>query len=344
MSKRRRIIFHISFWLLLYFTGDILAFLGDRNYQFDTQKYSNPLIYSTLFFKVLVSYLILFVFNRFFDKKQYLKLVIAFLAVCFIYVGLRYALEEVLFFKWFGFHNYSEESRRLPYYITDNIYNVISFSFTAFFIKMIEDFFKNEKEKNALLTEKLNAEQAFLKSQLNPHFLFNTLNNIYSLTLTASPKAPEAVLKLSELMRYMLYESNVEKINLETEVKYLKNFVELQKFRYSGQTYIDFQVAGDLHSQKIAPLLLIAFVENAFKHGEVSIENKPLSISLLLNQNNLNFTAQNFKKDQNKDEVGGVGLENVRRRLDLIYPNQYSLDIEDTKETYFCELNLILWN
>jgi two-component system, LytTR family, sensor kinase len=342
MNKRQRIIFHVSFWILLYFSGDILAFIGDKNYEFNLKQYNNPFIFSSFFFKILISYLILFVFNRYFDTKQYFRLLVAFLCVCFIYVGLRYLVEEVLFFKWFGMHNYSEESRRFPYYITDNIYNVISFSFTGFFLKMIEDFFKNEKVKNELLTEKLNAEQAFLKSQLNPHFLFNTLNNIYSLTLTQSPKAPEAVLKLSELMRYMLYESNVEKVNLETEVKYLKNFIELQKFRYSGQTFIDFQVAGDLASQKIAPLLLISFVENAFKHGEVSLINKPLTISFLLNQNNLNFVVKNYKKDQNKDEIGGVGLDNVKRRLNLLYPNQYSLEVQEFTDIYLSELNLIL--
>lgn len=342
MDKRKRIIFHISFWLFFIFSGNVLNFIGGGEYQFELKDFLAPLSLSSLFFRITVSYMIFYVFNRFFDKKQYLNLVLGFLGVCAIYITARYLVEEVMFLKLYGFHNYSEESRRFPYYVTDNIQNVIYYSFNAFFLKMIEDFFRTEKEKNALLTEKLNAEQAFLKSQLNPHFLFNTLNNIYSLTLTASPKAPEAVLKLSELMRYMLYESNVDKINLETEVKYLKNFVELQKFRYSGQTYIDFQVAGDLHSQKVAPLLLIAFVENAFKHGEVNNESKPLSISLLLNKNNLSFTVKNFKKDQNKDEVGGVGLENVRRRLDLLYANQYSLEVEDTKETYFCELNLIL--
>ena len=342
MTKRQRIVFHVAFWVLFTFSGSILNFIGGSEYQFNLKDFLQPLSLSSLFFKVFVSYLILYVFNLFLDKKQYFKLFLGFLAVCVIYIAMRYILEEIIFFKVYGFHNYSEESRRFPFYATDNIQNVLYFSFNAFFLKMIEDFFRNEKEKNALLTEKLNAEQAFLKSQLNPHFLFNTLNNIYSLTLTQSPKAPEAVLKLSELMRYMLYESNVEKVSLETEVKYLKNFIELQKFRYSGQTFIDFQVAGDLLSQRVAPLLLISFVENAFKHGEVNIEAKPLIISLLLNNNNLNFTVKNFKKDQNKDEVGGVGLENVRRRLNLIYPNQHSLEVKDELESYFCELNLIL--
>ena len=140
----------------------------------------------------------------------------------------------------------------------------------------------------------------------------------------------------------MLYESNVEKINLETEVKYLRNFIELQKMRYSKQIFVDFEVVGDLHTQEVAPLLLISFVENAFKHGEVNDEHNPLKISLLVSQNKLNFTVLNHKKNQNKDEIGGVGLENVNRRLQLIYPNQHSLEVQDSDKNYNCELNIIL--
>ncbi len=342
MRKKQLIIFHICFWLFVIFLDDLLRFIGDIEFQFKLNNYLNPLALSSQLFIILVTYLTLYNFNRFLPKRQYWSLLGGFLIICCIYTSCRYVVEEVLFFHWFGIHNYTDDARRFPYYLTDNMQNVKSFSFYAFFLKMIQDFFINEKEKQDLLTEKLKAEQAFLKNQLNPHFLFNTLNNIYSLTLNQSPNAPEAVLKLSELMRYMLYESNVEKINLETEVKYLRNFIELQKMRYSKQIFVDFEVAGDLHSQEVAPLLLISFVENAFKHGDVNNENNPLKISLLINQNNLNFTVLNHKKNQNKDDVGGVGLENVQRRLQLIYPNQHSLDIQNSDKDYNCELNIIL--
>ncbi len=342
MNKRQLFIFHISFWILITFSGAILNFIGGGEYQFDWGDFFKPLSLSSLFFGIFISYLILYIFNRFLNQRKYLQLIIGFLVVCCIYAIFRYLLEEVLFFHWFGTHNYSEDARRFPFYLTDGMQNVIGFSFNAFFLKMIQDFFKNEKEKRELLIEKHTAEQAFLKNQLNPHFLFNTLNNIYSLTLNQSPNAPEAVLKLSELMRYMLYESNVDKINLETEVKYLRNFIELQKMRYAKQIFVDFEVAGDLRTQQVAPLLLISFVENAFKHGNVNDADNPLTIKLLVNQNNLNFMVINHKKDQNKDEVGGVGLENVRRRLALIYPNLHSLDVQDSDKNYLCELNIIL--
>ncbi|MFD2521754.1 sensor histidine kinase [Emticicia soli] len=342
MSKYHRTLFHIIFWLFLYFKVDLLNLIGDRNYEFNWDRYQSQFFWSTLFFTIFITYLNLYILNRYFSTKQYLKLALGFVVVCAIYISFRYLLEEVIFLHIFGSHNYSDESRRLPYYITDNIYNVITFAFNAGFLKMIEDFFMNEKEKTALLTEKLNAENAFLKNQLNPHFLFNTLNNIYSLALNQSSKTPEAVMKLSELMRYMLYESNQDKVSLHTELTYLNNFIELQKLRYSGQTFIDFEVIGGVSSQQIAPLMLIPFVENAFKHGSVQDASYPLSIKLLLNQNNLSFTVQNQIINQNKDRFGGVGLENIKKRLNLIYSGNYNLEIKNDAGSYSTELNLIL--
>lgn len=200
----------------------------------------------------------------------------------------------------------------------------------------------NEKIKNDLKNEKTAAELAFLKSQLNPHFLFNTLNNIYVLTYQKSDKAPAAMLKLSEIMRYMLYESNEPMVDLEHEVKYLSNLIELQKMRYHGDVFIQANLQGNFAGKKIAPLLLAPFVENAFKHGDVGDKDNPLEINLLESQNNVHFSVKNKKRLQNKDEVGGVGMENVKRRLDLLYEGKYSLDIQDDEKLYYCELNLML--
>ena len=342
MSKRRQIVFHVIFWLFFYFKGELLSLIGSINYRFGWERYQNVFVWSSILLTIFTTYLIRYILNRYFSTKQYLNLTIAFVVVSAFYVALRYTLEEVIIFKLVGYHNYSEESRRFLYYITDNMYNVIGYSFNAVFLKMIEDFFVNEKVKTTLLTEKLNAENAFLKNQLNPHFLFNTLNNIYSLALNQSPKTPEAVMKLSELMRYMLYESNQDKVSLETELGYLKNFIELQKLRYSGKAYVDFKVMGNVSSQLIAPLMLIPFVENAFKHGSVQDPEHPLLIHLSVNQNQLSFKVHNQMANQNKDRFGGVGLENIKKRLELIYPGNYNLEIQNDADSYSSELNLIL--
>ena len=200
----------------------------------------------------------------------------------------------------------------------------------------------NEKIKGNLENEKLVSELAFLKSQINPHFLFNSLNNIYSLAYQKSEKTPEAILKLSEIMRYMLYESNENKVPLLEEIRYLKNYIELQKLRFKDKAYINFEVDEDIQDQKITPLILISFVENAFKHGVATDKENPITIVLNVSTNKLFFQVLNRKNTQNKDETGGIGLQNVKRRLDLLYKGQYRLHIQDDKDIYSCELYLNL--
>jgi LytS/YehU family sensor histidine kinase len=181
-----------------------------------------------------------------------------------------------------------------------------------------------------------------LKSQINPHFLFNSLNNIYSLAYQKSEKTPEAILKLSEIMRYMLYESNEDKVELSNEIRYLENYIELQKLRFKDNIYIKFEINGDPLGLMITPLVLISFVENAFKHGIATDSENPISISLNLTDGKLLFHVSNIKSSMNKDITGGIGLQNVQRRLSLIYKDRYRLQIDDTNDIYNCELYLNL--
>ena len=290
---------------------------------------------------LLTAYYLHIMALMFLKEKKYWHLIIAILGVVLVFPFFRYSIEEILYPAVFNIRNYTD-GVNLLYYIKDNTYFLAIPIFMGFAFNFAEEWFINRGEKQALINEKNTTELAFLKSQLNPHFLFNTLNNIYSLTFQKSEKAPEAVLKLSEMMRYMLYESNETKVDLTKEVQYLQNFIDLQKMRYHGDTFIEFNIQGDINSKQIAPLLLIPFVENAFKHGEVSDSHNPLIINLLVSNNNLHFSVNNHKKSQNKDEVGGVGLENMQRRLALLYPENYGLEIKDEKDSYYCELNLML--
>jgi two-component system, LytTR family, sensor kinase len=343
MNNKQLIKFHLIFWFFIFFYGDLLGAIGDKEYHFTLNRFTNYFYMTSIFFKIVGTYGVLFVVNRYFDAKEYLKMTLGIIAVILLYVLCRYVLEEYLCFKIWGIRNYIHSETFTPlYYITDTFYNGIPFIFNATFFKMINDFFKNEKIKNDLKNEKTAAELAFLKSQLNPHFLFNTLNNIYVLTYQKSDKAPAAMLKLSEIMRYMLYESNETMVDLTQEVKYLSNLIELQKMRYAGDVFIEANLQGNFDGKKIAPLLLAPFVENAFKHGDVVDKDNPLEINLLESQNNVHFSVKNKKRFQNKDDVGGVGMENVKRRLDLLYEGKYSLDIQDDEKLYYCELNLML--
>ncbi len=183
---------------------------------------------------------------------------------------------------------------------------------------------------------------AFLKSQINPHFLFNSLNNIYSLAYQKSDATPDAILKLSEIMRYMLYESNENLVSLEKEIIYLRSFIELQKLRFKENAQVILEVEGQVHQQHILPFILISFVENAFKHGLATDPENPIHINISVFEDKLLFTIKNKKSNLNKDQTGGIGMVNVKRRLDLIYPNQYKLTIENNTDDYSSELFLNL--
>ena len=228
------------------------------------------------------------------------------------------------------------------FYFFSTLFTSILFVFFSIVLKLSVDWFVNERVQRDLVNQRLSAELAFLKSQINPHFLFNSLNSIYSLAYQKSDTTPDAILKLSEIMRYMLYECNDNKVDLSKELQYLQNFIDLQKLRFGDKAYIDFKVEGNVTNQKIVPLLLIAFIENAFKHGIANDELSPIKMQISVNKEHLQFIIQNKKHNNNMDAVGGIGLSNVKRRLDLLYPGNYNLEIRDQKDTYTCELSLVL--
>jgi LytS/YehU family sensor histidine kinase len=190
------------------------------------------------------------------------------------------------------------------------------------------------------------SELNFLKSQINPHFLFNTLNSLYALTIKKSDKAPDIVIKLSEMMRYMLYECNEKYVPLEKELTYLKNYIELEKLRQPTSIHIDFRVIGNTDNLVVSPLIFISFLENAFKHGISSrIDYGFVKIQFLIQKEILEFTIENSKTEKIQLQMknfGGIGLVNAKKRLEMIYPDQYSLDIIDLKDVYTVNLNINL--
>ncbi|NMN38337.1 sensor histidine kinase [Pedobacter sp. SG918] len=212
------------------------------------------------------------------------------------------------------------------------------FLISSCIIKFIIDWFSSERVQRNLENERREMELQFLKSQLNPHFLFNSLNNIYSLAYQKSDKTADAIMKLSEIMRYMIYESNTPTVALSKEVDYLTSYIELQKIRFKDGAYIELTLNGEIDNQKIVPLMLISFVENAFKHGVVTDPAEPVKINIIANQKILHFSVVNKKNQQNKDAQGGVGLTNVERRLQLVYPDRYKLNVVNSATHYTCEL------
>lgn len=241
---------------------------------------------------------------------------------------------------------YARNSKKLTLSITSFIINAV-FS-TGFFlvcsciIKFMVDWFYNEKIQRDLVSERKDMELQFLKSQLNPHFLFNSLNNIYSLAYQKSEKTADAILKLSEIMRYMIYESNDSWVSLDKEVEYVQSYIELQKLRFKDGAAVEITINGEIDGQQIVPLILISFVENAFKHGVANDHADPIKINIIANQKILHFSVSNRKSNSNRDAVGGVGLNNVERRLELLYPDRYKLNIVNSATHYYTELILDL--
>ncbi len=242
--------------------------------------------------------------------------------------------------------NYTDGATTKKVYEKVSTYIIRAIFMSGFFVviscllKFAADWFANERVNRHLETEKKDMELQFLKSQLNPHFLFNSLNNIYSLAYQKSDKTADAVLKLSEIMRYMIYESNDGWVSLSKEIEYLQSYIELQKLRFKDGAAVDFTLSGEIDGQMIVPLILISFVENAFKHGVANDPNDPIKINIIANKKILHFSITNKKHNHNKDEMGGVGLSNVERRLQLLYPGRYKLNIVNSTSHYTSELML----
>lgn len=204
--------------------------------------------------------------------------------------------------------------------------------------------FATQKEKKTiqLEKEKLETELKFLKSQVNPHFLFNALNNIYSLAVVQAPQTPESIMQLSEMLRYIVYDSNEPKVSLKSEISYIENFVELNLLKDSRGMDVQLDLDSTAANIMVAPLLFIPFVENAFKHSRIeNLKDGYINIKLSVENNIIAFRVVNSvpQKDFTKDQVGGIGLNNIKKQLQLLYPDGlHELTIQQTDQQF--EVNL----
>ncbi len=325
--------------LLKFFLGPVRIYLDEFNFQdafgdFYSEPWRCLLQYNFYFIIVLWSvgvYLLLFYL---YPKRKISLLIGSMLLLSVFMISYRYLFEEVILFQIFERNNYNPNVK-LHYYFLDNIYYGVLYGFVGFVVYFMESSVYNERLKNEYLLEKEKAELSMLKSQINPHFLFNSLNNIYSLVYNKSAHALDAVAKLSSMLRYSVYE-NEEFIQIGKELNYINDFIELEKFRYAKEPNVEIRI--EQKDILIAPFLLIPFVENAFKHGDLSDEKHPVKIHLSYEGNDLIFKVRNNIKVKEKDEVGGVGVNNVKKRLAYIYKDKHNLDIKESEEFY--EVNL----
>jgi hypothetical protein len=228
-------------------------------------------------------------------------------------------------------------------YYMMHLLTVVIFLFLSWLARVTENLVLNTIRKEQLEKQAAEAELVYLKAQINPHFLFNTLNNIHTLVYKQAPAAPEAVMHLASLMRYMIYESNAATVPLARELAYVRDYVSLQQLRYKNSPVADLQIAGDTTACYIAPLLFIHLLENAYKHSPARLEPGDLKVRLEVNADSLSFSVQNplgKKPASPLEEPGGIGLPNVRKRLALLYPGQHTLAIQSTHDTFTATLTI----
>lgn len=340
--RQRKLLMHIGFWCVYasFFFYRISYSRGGEDPDWDR-------ILKDVSFQVaamiVISYINYFYFlPRFFKNKNLgrylLEFIPVFLLLAYIVVlGKRAILDDN---SWMQKVVYSD---RFMIIVMLNTFFLVIF---VALLRFVEDWFEMEARKKEFENEKLTSELRFLKAQINPHFLFNTLNNLYYLAFNQSPNTTEVIAKLSTMMRYMLYDSNHPRVPLDKEIEYIENYISLEKLRLNAEVPINFEVQGNTAGVTIVPLVLITFLENAFKHGvSNSTKGSWINVRLDVQNSTCHYTVSNSKiteSGKTVPEKSGIGLQNVKRRLDLSYPKNYQLEVTEDENTYFVDLKLNL--
>ena len=279
---------------------------------------------------------------RYFNKKKWIAFGLSLLGTSLFF----YTVWRVAGVLWTDAYFYPNRKMRFMTLVT-YFTQTIQFYSPAMLLLMWEFYHERQQEKirvEQLEKEKLAAELKFLKAQINPHFLFNTLNNLYSFVVTKSPKAPEMIMRLSKMLDYVLYQSQKTTVPLKEEINCIDNFLELEKIRYGKRLHVDYQTEGDL-SLPISPLLLLSVVENAFKHGASGdIDEPKIKIKIHTSGSTVHCNVWNTKSQYNGElndaYKDGIGLSNIKRQLKLIYPERHELNIENGEQAFNVRVRL----
>ncbi|UOR06955.1 histidine kinase [Hymenobacter aerilatus] len=324
--KKFPVRWHVAAWVavLVYCLLDFLLatpWQGEGLHQGLWLTVSFTLVGTTVFY-----FCYLVVYPRWLRARRLSYLIGGLAGAALLFILLRAGVEELLFPAVLGFHNYSPDTT-LGHYVYENIFYSLPNLTLSGALWATERTLLQEHENQLLREEKRAAETAFLKTQINPHFLFNTLNLLYGMAYPASKPLAAALLKLAELMRYMLHETATDQVALTKEIEYVQHYLALYRLRFPDQLFVEFSITGEPTGRQIAPLVLIPFVENALKHGVLDDPTHPVRMQLHVGAQEVVFQVENRISDQQKDTTSGIGLPNLRRRLALRYPGRHHLHI-----------------
>ena len=326
--------FHLASWLLFTVVYVVVFY---RFWQLDLALFR---ALGNVLPMIFIFYANIFLVNRYLEKKRYLIYLVIVAVLILLLTGLRTQynllfpeIEEMTLLR------NEETGWRLGAFATNG--SILLFS-TIY--QIMQNRIRAERENEQFMARQNEAQLQFLRAQINPHFLFNTLNNIYSLAVVKSDKTAEMVLKLSNLLRYVIYDGKETQVSLKREAEQIQSFIELFQMRSEQPLDIRFETSGDLANAKIEPMILIPIVENCFKHCDFDTnENAYVRIRLSASDQRIQFYTENSKSntDTQKDKIGGVGLDNIRKRLELKYPDQFKLKVNNQSNKFEVNLEMV---
>lgn len=342
----KRWVQHSLFWIVV--TAFLVVIVSAKSGKYEIGLLDNLFLLPMRF---SAAYLLAYWLLPMIERREYLRFVLWFLPTFYILttsarIATVHGLEEIFDYSYRQ-EPISEILTDLPALLAGYAFRVYTVAFLFLMVKSVKGQLGERRKRELIEQEKAKTELNFLKAQMHPHFLFNTLNNLYALTLKKSDKAPETVLKLSEMLDYMLYQCSDPRVPLRKEIDLLQNYIDLEKLRYGDRLELEFYTEMDDQNARIAPLVLLSMVENAFKHGASGAIDKPvIRISLVLKAGQLQFRVWNSRPPkQQKDETDyskGIGVSNIQRQLELTYPDAHRLETEAGERHYQVNLTIDL--
>lgn len=344
---QNRVLSHALFWLGVLLIAPIYS-----------EPSGEKILYSYIYraigipTKMLATYCLVYVqIPRFLQKGKYLQFILSLILSLYVFTVI-YRINNVYIAEPLGGEIiYQEPILEIMTNYSSTVVNYLIptyfFSFVFLFVKMVKNRAEEKQQLEQLQKEKAVSELNFLKSQIHPHFLFNTLNNLYALTLDKSDKAPEVVAKLSEMLDFMLYKGTQDKVNIQQEIDLIQNFIDLETLRYGNRLRLSFKKEIESEHAKISPLMLLSIVENAFKHGvSGALGEAVIRIHLEVKDSILYFQVFNTKPPRVQEDKmnykGGIGSQNIRRQLELSYPDRHEWQIDEQADTYQVQLRIEL--
>lgn len=328
MKSRIPFYYHIVFFFLLFLTyilWDIA--LNERKIEIGMKAvyYGFSLTYMLAVFSIYILNFYIFC-KLFFNRRKILFYILTIPVSLLLFTAARYFLEEVVMYNITGMHNYYEEARDITYYIKDNFFFGLPAVILSTLTFLSWQFQTTQRHNQELLLENKKAEFQMLKAQVSPHFLFNTLNSFYSQLILKDDKMAEDILILSDLLRYVITETDKDEAILSKEIQFIQNYIHLQKKRFENQLFLDFTIEGNYSNEKIISSALVHFVENVFKHGKLNDETKKAVITIRVNENFLEISTFNYCLDGENYSSTGIGFDNLTKRLEYAYKDQFVLE------------------